>query len=115
MGEADPVDRAALKDLLDSVGGDEAFLADLVREYLDDAMLQLSMMDQALDAEQAEPFTRAAHSLRSNSASFGAHSLASLCGQLEALGRMGDLAGARPYLVDARQEFERVRPELQEP
>ena len=61
----------------------------------------------ALDAGEME---RAAHSLKSTCARFGAPALAALALQAEAAARAGDLAGARRIGVSMREEFSRFEP-----
>ncbi|MGD8793951.1 MAG: Hpt domain-containing protein, partial [Anaerolineae bacterium] len=77
-------------------------------------------MGQAVEAGDAATLRRAAHSLKSNSAEFGAGTLADLCRELEAIGRAGEEAGGEGWATAeavemvARAEtiFERVRPAL---
>ena len=99
MSESDVLDRAALADLRAMTGGDPAFLAELIDTYVADTPQQLATIRQALEARDAEAVRRAAHSLKSNSATFGAAALAELGAQLEARGKAGELAGA-DELVD---------------
>jgi HPt (histidine-containing phosphotransfer) domain-containing protein len=102
------IDRTMLDSLLETVGGDFAFLAELVQEYFDDSPQQFSAMQQALNTGNTEGFRRAAHSLKSNSANFGATGLAQLCKQLEDLGKAGNLDSASELLVQANDEYEQV-------
>jgi CheY-like chemotaxis protein len=57
---------------------------------------QLKAMQEALAGADGEALKRAAHSLKSSSASLGAGACAQLCRELEALGAAGDLAAAGP-------------------
>ncbi|HNS50841.1 MAG TPA: Hpt domain-containing protein [Anaerolineae bacterium] len=113
MDERDVIDRAVLDSLLDSVGGDREFLVELLQVYFDDAPRLLASMRTALAAGSAEEFRRAAHSLKSNSASFGAMSLSRLSKGLEEMGKAGTLDGVAASLAQAEQEYARVRTALE--
>jgi CheY-like chemotaxis protein len=114
------LDPAALDNVRALAGGDGAFLAELIDTFLADAPQLLAQMGQAVEAGDAATLRRAAHSLKSNSAEFGAGTLADLCRELEAIGRAGEEAGggggptAEAVEMVARAEtiFERVRPAL---
>ena len=93
MAEPDVIDPAALDELLETTGGDPAFLAELIDTYLGDSIVLLAAMRQAIAAANAEELRRAAHSLKSNSASFGARRLASLCQELEQRAKDGIFEG----------------------
>ncbi len=112
MPEAD-IDHTALKNLLASVGHDEAFFQVLVSTYLEDTPEQLAAMQQAVDSADPDQFRRAAHSLKSNSSNFGAHNLAEISKELEEFGRSGTLMGVAPRLIQAEAEFQKVQRELE--
>ena len=71
-------------------------------------------LQQALDGNDAELFRRSAHSLKSNSAAFGAVTLAELARELEMLGKEGRLAGAGDKVARAAAEYQRVQQALKE-
>ena len=110
--ELKAVDRAALDNLLETTGRDPAFLAELIDTYLTDSVGLLATMDQAVSGANADQLRRAAHSLKSNSASFGAHGLTGLCQELEHQARDGRLEGAAPLLAQVRLAFADVEREL---
>jgi HPt (histidine-containing phosphotransfer) domain-containing protein len=113
MPEQDAINRAALDDLLATTGGDPGFLAELIDTYFEDSATLLPAMHQALAAGSAEQLRRAAHSLKSNSTSFGAQELAGLCRALEEESRAGALGGAEERLAQVEAEYDRVRRALQ--
>jgi HPt (histidine-containing phosphotransfer) domain-containing protein len=112
MSESDVIDRAALDALNEMTGGDPAFLAEMIDTYFDDSPGQLAAMRQGLADGNAEAFRRAAHSLKSNSANFGALRLAEMCRELEELGKAGALEGAAARLDAAEAEYEKARQAL---
>ncbi len=113
MTESDVIDRTVLDGLLESVGGDREFLGELVQTYFDDAPSLFSTMHAALAAGKPEDFRRAAHSLKSNSANFGAMALSRMCKELEDMGKAGALEGAEPKIARAEEEYSAVRVALE--
>ena len=109
MSEADTLDQAALADLRAMTGDDPAFLAELIDTYVADTPQQLATIRHALDTGDAEAVRRAAHSLKSNSATFGAATLAELGAQLEARGKAGELAGTDEMVARADAEYDLVK------
>lgn len=75
-----------------------AFRSEMIGLFLQDAPEQLKSLAQGLAVGEAEVVRRAAHTLKSNGALFGAAGLVGLCEELENRARAGDLAGA-PELV----------------
>lgn len=103
-----PIDRSALDALLEITGGDPAFLAELVDTFLADAVDLLAAMERACERGDAAELRRAAHSLKSNGATFGAPALTAIARRIEGLGAAEHLDGAAPLVDDARREFARV-------
>jgi HPt (histidine-containing phosphotransfer) domain-containing protein len=110
---SEPIDRTALSALMDSIGGDAEFLRELVETFFQDAPAQFAVLQESLAGGSAESFRRAAHSLKSNAASFGATALAAQSKQLEDLGKTGDLTGAAGLLAEAETEYARVKAALE--
>jgi HPt (histidine-containing phosphotransfer) domain-containing protein len=80
----------AIFDELRQMSGPE-FLNELIDTFLDEAPGLIGEMKTALEAGNADSFRRAAHSLKSNAATFGAGALAELAKELEVLGRENKL------------------------
>ena len=113
MTEQDVIDGTAFDELVATTGGDRAFLSELIDTYFEDTAALLPIMRQAVADARLEELRRAAHSLKSNSASFGAQHLAQLCRELENQGRGGALGGAAERLVQVEAEFDRVKRALE--
>jgi HPt (histidine-containing phosphotransfer) domain-containing protein len=109
MAETDMIDRGVLERLLESFGGDMEFLAELLQTYFDDSPRQIATMQVAAAAGDAEALRRAAHSLKSNSANFGAMALSAKCKELELLGKAGTLDGAADRIAVVAADYEQVR------
>ena len=90
---------------------DADFISELIDTFLEDTPKQMAIMKNALAAKDVEAFRRAAHSIKSNAATFGATDLAELARELEMLGRENNLeVGSRlEVLQDA---FEQVKDRL---
>ena len=113
MTQTEVIDRTVLDGLLESVGGDREFLAELLQTYFDDAPSLFDTMRAALTAGKPDEFRRAAHSLKSNSANFGAVQLSRMSKELEDMGKAGALDGAEVKLAHAAEEYSRVRAALE--
>jgi HPt (histidine-containing phosphotransfer) domain-containing protein len=108
----DIIDQATLDELLDSLGGDHEFLAELIETFFEDTPVQLTAIHQALESGDAEIVRRAAHSLKSNSASFGAMHMHKLCKELEDIGKNGVLDDAARLTAEIETEYQRVHDAL---
>jgi len=108
----EPVDAATLADLLETVGGDRAFLAELVDAYRADCPGLLADLRTAVSAGDAPAARRAAHTLKSTSASLGALGLAAQCRQIEAAAAAGDLAGLDVQVDQAAATYGEVEAAL---
>jgi HPt (histidine-containing phosphotransfer) domain-containing protein len=106
------IDQAALDNLLETTGSDPVFLAELIDIYLTDSLGLLATMQQAVSGADAAELRRAAHSLKSNSASFGARGLTGLCQELEYQAGDNILEGAAARLVHVEAAFVKVEREL---
>ena len=108
MPEAEVLNRPTLAALLDSLGGDVDFLKELADAYLDSTPGLLDAMRQAAAAGDAAGLQRAAHTLKTGSASMGALALAALCKQLEEMGKAGALDGAQARIDTAAAAYDDV-------
>jgi HPt (histidine-containing phosphotransfer) domain-containing protein len=100
---SEPADMAGT---LERIGGDADLLQELIEMFLDDNRQSLEAMRGSLARSDAAAFTLQAHTLLGAAGFFGARAAADLAGQLEALGRSGDLSGAEPLVrkLDAALE-----------
>jgi len=86
----------------------EAFVIDILQTYLQNSHRLLADLDQHLAAQHLPEFTRAAHTLKSTSAMLGAKHLASLCAELEAAGKTGQIHDLGPALTNLRENHAQV-------
>jgi len=106
------IDLKKFAEFRDAMGAD--FIGEVVAVFNEDAPELLRSLQQALDLNDAELFRRSAHSLKSNSAAFGAQTLAALARELEMLGKEGRLAGAGDKVARAAAAYQRVQHALKE-
>jgi HPt (histidine-containing phosphotransfer) domain-containing protein len=99
-----PIDPTALDRMLDMAGGDRSFVVEIIDEYLNDSATLLATLREA----SGDDLRRAAHTLKSTSASVGAGRLAELCARIEHAG-----AADAALLEDAEHEYAEVRTELE--
>jgi HPt (histidine-containing phosphotransfer) domain-containing protein len=108
------LDRATL-DALRALprSGPKDMLSHIGEIYLSDSSRLVDSIEHALQAGEAIHLARAAHAWRSYNGNVGAHSLASLCRELESHARAADLAAARETFARIQILHGRVRDELQ--
>ena len=109
---APPIDRATFDALKETAGAE--FVRELVETFLDDAPRMLEDLRSALAANDADRFRRAAHSLKSNSNTFGALPLAALARSLELGGIDPVRSGGGEPLDALEREYTRVAQALTE-
>ncbi|MDQ5814739.1 MAG: response regulator, partial [Actinomycetota bacterium] len=106
------IDSDVLPRLVESMGGDPGFVAELLDEFAVDAPKMLDEARQGLASHDDDVVRRAAHTLKSNASTFGALGLSSLCAQLEVVAKDGDLAHAPELLGRIEAEHALVVDEL---
>jgi HPt (histidine-containing phosphotransfer) domain-containing protein len=89
-----------------------AFVIEMVRTYLKNSPTLLTTIHKKLSEQDLEEFTRAAHILKSNSATMGAEKLAALCEMLEQAGLAGRLDRIRSDIETLEQEYQQVCSQL---
>lgn len=108
------IDLATFEELKQMSGTE--FINELIDTFLEDAPKLIEEIKSALNANNADSFRRAAHSLKSNASTFGASQLSALAKELEMLGKenrfaeTGDrLRALEEAYVSARNELEGLR------
>ena len=102
------IDMAVFAELQEAAG--EEFVAELVGTFFEEAPVMLAEMRAAQAAGNADAFRRSAHSLKSNSHTFGATRLGEMARDIELGGLVADTAP-----VDALEaEYQRAVAALQE-
>jgi HPt (histidine-containing phosphotransfer) domain-containing protein len=104
------IDKATFDELKEMSGAD--FINELIDTFLEDAPKLIDEIRTSLAANNAETFRRAAHSVKSNAATFGASQLAALAKELEMLGKENRLQETGDKLKALEEAFVSVRDEL---
>jgi HPt (histidine-containing phosphotransfer) domain-containing protein len=99
------LDPAAIANLRELVGDDPDALGDVVQEFLAETSALLDALRAATESGDPSEAHRAAHTLKSLGATFGATEMADLCLRAESLGGGADLA---PVVAAIAAEHSRV-------
>jgi two-component system sensor histidine kinase/response regulator len=101
------VDASVLEELAASVGGDRTFVLQLVETYRGESAAHLQAVEEAVAAGDATALVRAAHTLKSSSATLGAERVSAQARALERAGRSGTLdEEARTVVRSLRRDWE---------
>jgi CheY-like chemotaxis protein/HPt (histidine-containing phosphotransfer) domain-containing protein len=111
-GSRPSVDDAVLERLAESMGGDDAFVAELIDQFVTDSPALVAAARRGLEARDADEVRRAAHTLKSNAATFGANELADRSSRLEAAAKGGSLEDGPAQLEAIEDELGRVHAAL---
>jgi CheY-like chemotaxis protein len=110
------LDRSVMRGFAEELGeGADDIVRELIGVYLEDAPGLLHELRQALDVSDARVLDRAAHTLKSSSATLGAKGLAAICLELEQSARHGDTSRASEQVGRIEAELQRVSDELRAP
>jgi len=104
------IDKSTFEQLKQDTGDD--FIKELIDTFLEDAPDLINQIKSAHQAGDANSFRRAAHSMKSNAATFGAMKLSELAKELETLGRENKLNNAGDNVKSLENTFGKVRDEL---
>ena len=94
------------------MGGDDAFVAELIDQFVTDSPALVAAARRGLEAGDADEVRRAAHTLKSNAATFGANELADRSSRLEAAAKGGSLEDGPAQLEAIEDELGRVHAAL---
>ena len=102
------IDGEAFRRFVESVGGDDdpGFVTELIGQFLKDAPALLGAIRDGLRSGDAEAIRRAAHTLKSNAATFGATELSARSRSLELDAADGELADAAPLADEIASALE---------
>jgi len=105
------IDVATFENLKAMMGDD--FIGELIDAYFEEAPQLIGQIEQALASGDAEVFRRAAHSLKSSSASFGAMQFSARAKELELIGKEGNLAGTGEKVAKLKLDYISVHDSLE--
>ena len=105
---SDPIDRDVLARLAEGVGDDAAFVSELIGKFAEDAPALVDAAWAGLSRGDAAEVRRAAHTLKSNAATFGAQGLSDRSREVEEVAKRDELDDAAPTLDAMARELEIV-------
>jgi CheY-like chemotaxis protein/HPt (histidine-containing phosphotransfer) domain-containing protein len=104
-----PIDWEAFRVMYpENTNGDLAVIREIAALFVDELPKLRAKIHEAVAREDSATLRRAAHSLKGSSAAINAKPLATLCAELEKLGRYGTVVGAAGLLADLDAECARV-------
>lgn len=104
------IDKTTFEELKQMSGDD--FINELIDTFLEDAPKMIADIKSGFATNNADIFRRAAHSMKSNAATFGASQLAALAKELEMLGKENKVNEAGDKLNVLDDTYASVRDEL---
>ena len=104
------IDKTTFDELKQMSGED--FINELIDTFLEDAPKMIAEIKSGFATNNVDSFRRAAHSMKSNAATFGASALAALTKELEMLGKENKLHETGDRLKSLDEAYESVRDEL---
>jgi HPt (histidine-containing phosphotransfer) domain-containing protein len=110
VSSPDQIKTKMLAELQESMGDiAEELLPELAPMLLEDAPDMFNSLNLAISAGNGPKVKELAHTLKGSCASMGIVGLASICQQIENMGKSGDLSQAPEQLDFARAEYEQVK------
>lgn len=101
----DMLDQEALGKLMSLAGNNIEFVAELIDIFLLESPQLLSVMRHSVNRGDGPGLRMAAHTLKGNSAGFGANRLATLCQELETKAKLNQLEGASDLVFEVEAEY----------
>jgi two-component system sensor histidine kinase/response regulator len=98
--------------LLDRLGGDEAFLREILGTFLDDAPKQIERMQRHLKEEDLVGLGLQAHSLKGAAMNIGGNGLQKVAFEIEVAARNRELDRARKLVTEILKEFKSLKTTL---
>ena len=105
---------ATLERLLRVVDGNTEVLQLLIDSFLEDAPGLVDQMQQAVSEHDSETLRRAAHTLKSNCADFGAVEMSAQCKEVEAKAKEDDWTDMEPLVAEIVTSYDAVAQALLE-
>ncbi len=112
MNTAEIIDQATMNELKETVGAE--FVIELIDAYLAETPDLVNALQRTLASQDTVAFTRAAHSIKSSSASLGLLNFSAQAKELEMLGKESRLVDTGPKVDSLCVAFELVQKRLAE-
>jgi HPt (histidine-containing phosphotransfer) domain-containing protein len=106
------IDHTVFQTLVEAVGED--FVGEMVDAFLEEGRQIIADLNSAFADQNVDRFRRAAHSLKSTAATFGAMTLSALAKELEAMARENQIESAMDKLEPISVAFANAKKALKE-
>lgn len=107
-------DPSALDTLLETIGGDEDALQELIESFLEEGPVLVTQIETSAAAGDIEGLRRAAHTMKSSAADFGAGTLSAICRDIENHCRAENIADAKPLAANVAGLFQAAETRLRQ-
>ncbi len=104
---AETLDKPTIERMRETLG--DEFLVELIDTFLADAGPMIGDLKKGIAENDATLMRRSAHTLKSNSANFGAMTLSGLCKTLEEMAKAGEIEGAAELSAQVETEYEKAQ------
>ena len=104
--EPTPID---FRSALERIGGDEAFLRDLIDLYMEDFREKASQIQGAIEKEEFNLIRELGHSLKGSSGNLSLHALQEISYELEISGKQKDLDLAKKSFGRLQKAFNHLK------
>ena len=101
-----PID---MESVLERVGGDEAFLQELIDIYIEDFIEKYDQLKQAIEEADFENIKEIGHSLKGSSGNLSLNSLYETAYGIELAGKENDIEKARLLFLRLKEEFKELK------
>jgi len=98
-------DSVNVEELMARIEGDSALLLELVKMFRESYPPLMRSVHQAIERKDSSAMEVAGHALRGSLANLGAKHASTMAGELEAIGRTGDLSGAESSATRLQDEL----------
>lgn len=105
-GPSAPIDR---KEALERIGGDEAFLQELLDIYDEEFEKKYGELEKAIQDKDFQAIREAGHYLKGASANLSLPALREAAWKMEQAGQNQDLKGAKEALGNLEKEYRRLK------
>jgi HPt (histidine-containing phosphotransfer) domain-containing protein len=106
------IDRAVFDSLKETMGAD--YIVEVVDAFLEEAPALIAQLRPALDGKDIDTFRRAAHSVKSNAATFGATKLFEQARELEFMARENRLGEVGDKIEILQETYDRAAEALKD-
>lgn len=97
-----------LPTVLERIGGDESFLQELLKIFIEEYNLKLAHLEKAVAEDDFQLIQEIAHNLKGSSANLSLLELQKIAYVLETCGRQADRKGCQENLIQLKKAFGRL-------